>query len=400
MKKILIIILLIFSVLFFAIEVVITDVSSFSTDYSVVKYLVENRIMELDENGNFKPNLLMTKIDIARIVYKIIKLYNLELINKLEAQLNQINNDTKLTKSLISGMDERITIVENKQKDINEKFAKISIDFENMMANLSNLEKKIEDNNLLNIAEKVSNLEKNMVLKEEFDSIKNKVSTLENSFLNLNKDFSQKISIIDVEIENLKNEFLSQHSEINAQFENFKNSIQNLTVNFEEINNKIKSLDKFQNLESKVESLENSFISVNEKVNQLDELNNKIDSVNLSLDSLKQKLETLEKSYSEFESKMNYIDDKILKLESLSDEISNLENRIEKIEKLDLDGSKLSEISKNIENFANFIEETSKSVDELNSKIKTIDSKVNYLTIIAGGSILIAIISFLTALAF
>jgi|GEM_PF-4991046 len=435
MKKILIVLLLVFSILAFSVEVVITDVSPYSADYELIKYLVENRIMELDENGKFKPNLLMTRIDVARIIYNAIQLFNLESINDLLKQISEINNTTKLTKSLISGIDERINIVDEEQKNLSKTITKLSNDFENykstlskipiletgiltLNASISSLEEQLKNENLLNLEKRVSNLEENFVSKEDFEDIKNKVSLMENSLFNINKDLTQKIDSINEEIDNVKKDAKIKNDQVNVQLENLKNTVQNLSLSFSSFNDKLnyldeiylnlkdfdfaklKNLDDFQEMKLKVENFENSLTSINERLKNFEKLENKINSFDSDINLLNMKLNTLSESFNELETKLSELNNKVIKLDPAIERISELETKVEKLEKLEIDGSKLSEISRNIENFSSFIDETSSNIDNLNKNIKKLDSKIYILTILAGSSILLAFISFMTALLF
>ena len=205
---------------------------------------------------------------------------------------------------------------------------------------------------------------------------------------------------------------------MNVQLENLKNTVQNLSLSFSSFNDKLnyldeiylnlkdfdfaklKNLDDFQEMKLKVENFENSLTSINERLKNFEKLENKINSFDSDINLLNMKLNTLSESFNELETKLSELNNKVIKLDPAIERISELETKVEKLEKLEIDGSKLSEISRNIENFSSFIDETSSNIDNLNKNIKKLDSKIYILTILAGSSILLAFISFMTALLF
>jgi len=64
-----------------AIGATINDLSSASAQYKAVSFLVDRKIMEVDQNNNFKPSLLVSKLDLAKYLYNLITYYKLENSN-------------------------------------------------------------------------------------------------------------------------------------------------------------------------------------------------------------------------------------------------------------------------------------------------------------------------------
>lgn len=418
MKKILFLIILFFAAISFSIEVVITDVSPYSADYQLIKYLVEKRIMELDEDGKFKPNLLMTRIDLAKVIYNVIQIFNLESINDLLNQIKEINTISKLNKSLISGIDERTNILAEEQKKLNDKVSELYINFDTLEAtiskipilesgiftlnaSISSLEEQLNVENLLNLEKRITNLEKNYVIRDEFEEFKNKIS---NSISTINENLTQ-------EIDDIKNDMEANNEHISVKFESLENTVNNISSSLLNVNEKLKyldeiylnlkdfdfeklkNLDDLQKVKTNVENLENAVKSINEKLNNFEEFENMINSLESNLALLNTKFDSLSKSVNKLDNKYIELDTKVISLENKIGKISELEIKVEKLEKLEIDGSKLSEISRNIENFSIFIDKTSSDVENLNSKIKKLDSKIFILTLISASSLLIALIS-------
>lgn len=418
MKKILFLIILFFAAISFSIEVVITDVSPYSADYQLIKYLVEKRIMELDEDGKFKPNLLMTRIDLAKVIYNVIQIFNLESINDLLNQIKEINTISKLNKSLISGIDERTNILAEEQKKLNDKVSELYINFDTLEAtiskipilesgiftlnaSISSLEEQLNVENLLNLEKRITNLEKNYVIRDEFEEFKNKIS---NSISTINENLTQ-------EIDDIKNDMEANNEHISVKFESLENTVNNISSSLLNVNEKLKyldeiylnlkdfdfeklkNLDDLQKVKTNVENLENAVKSINEKLNNFEEFENMINSLESNLALLNTKFDSLSKSVNKLDNKYIELDTKVISLENKIGKISELEIKVEKLEKLEIDGSKLSEISRNIENFSIFIDKTSSDVENLNSEIKKLDSKIFILTLISASSLLIALIS-------
>ncbi|MDM7321211.1 MAG: S-layer homology domain-containing protein, partial [Fervidobacterium sp.] len=64
-----IILLFLISISIYVFSATIKDLSPSAAEYKAVNFLVEQRIMDVDANGNFKPSLLITKLDLARYLY-------------------------------------------------------------------------------------------------------------------------------------------------------------------------------------------------------------------------------------------------------------------------------------------------------------------------------------------
>jgi len=65
-----------------AIGATINDLSSASAQYKAVSFLVDRKIMEVDQNNNFKPSLLVSKLDLAK--------YSLQSNNLLQTEIQTV----------------------------------------------------------------------------------------------------------------------------------------------------------------------------------------------------------------------------------------------------------------------------------------------------------------------
>ncbi|SHH20973.1 S-layer homology domain-containing protein [Thermosipho atlanticus] len=435
MRKKFLIVFILISVFVFSVEMVITDVSPFSTDYNIVKYLVENGIMKLDETGKFKPALLVTRIDIARIIYNVIRQYNLEIINEMSKKLTEIGNDNKLVKNLFSGIDEKLSILENKQVKLNEQVEKITENLTNinttfskipqlekyvltLMASNTALEKQFENQNLLNLAERLSNLEKEIVKKGELINFEERISSLEKIYTEVSDNYEKlkgKVSEIEKNYQDLKSSVDSQSKQTNVQVENLKNEILHISgqitefedkINylnslFEDIDvSKLKNLEKFSTLEGKVINIEDSLNKIKNVLNDYEEFKKKVEINMTSLETLKTNIEKIDSNQIKLSALVAELDSKVSEINDLKAKISEIENKMTELEKLGIYASKLNKISENIETFTSYIENTTANIDSLNEKLKKLEANNQFLSIVTFSSILLAVISFITALMF
>ncbi|MBO8160271.1 MAG: S-layer homology domain-containing protein [Thermosipho sp. (in: Bacteria)] len=439
MKKTLIYFFLLFAFLSFSVEVVITDVSPFSNEYNIVKFLVENRIMELDESGKFKPALLVTRIDIAKVIYNVIKLYNLEFINEMVSKFTEVENISKLNKSLITGIDKRLDLLEQKQETLDASFVELKSTFSDfstlvskipqLEANISNLiasstvlEKQLSDKNLLEILDKIKVLEEEFVKKAEITNVENKIAALEEKYDQQLLTINNKLLVHDQILNNLE--------ERNAQIENLVENDKTFSEKIENINKLVSNISQqVSQLASKTAYIEKLYSNfdfdnlkylelipqIQLKLKTLEDAQQKLNTLNMEVLNLKQslngidlealkvvpeKISNLDKRLSDIEGKVLNIDNKIAEIDNLKLRMDDIETRVERIEKLDLNGQKLSEISKNIENFTEFIDKTNKEISYLNEKNKELESNLNYLFMITTGSAVISLLALIAAFVF
>lgn len=115
--------------LFFA-QVDIKDVSPVLDIYVPVSFVIENKIMELDENGNFRGGLLTTRFDIAQYIYRTIKTFQLDELTKRLSTLSDAQKEifakTAGLEAAYKTYDQRLREIENATVNLQNQIDKLS----------------------------------------------------------------------------------------------------------------------------------------------------------------------------------------------------------------------------------------------------------------------------------
>jgi chromosome segregation ATPase len=239
-----IILLFLISISIYVFSAAIKDLSPSAAEYKAVNFLVEQRIMDVDANGNFKPSLLITKLDLARYLYAIIDRYNLTSLQSTKS------DDLVKLESRITTLERQISSIPSSQ------FQSASA----LQSELNDLKRR-----LLAVESKVTNLENKSTdsskdqqtiisLQSELSALNKRVTAVENkiSALSQSKDFTKDIAQLTAQINSLEarlNEY--------AQLKYYGDEIEKL---------KARATD----LEKKVNHATNTINSLSEKVSKLE----------------------------------------------------------------------------------------------------------------------------------
>lgn len=380
MKRTLLVFLMLMGCLFFA-QVDIKDVSPVLDIYVPVSFVIENKIMELDENGNFRGGLLTTRFDIAQYIYRTIKTFQLDELNK---RLSTISDAQKETFAKTAGLeaayktyDQRLREIENATVNLQSQIDKLSQEL------FSQLQKqfldyvKAQENQLGKIdalTSRVDALEKlsSELFKQaqsqqsELEAFSKEQTNIKNQLLNL----SQQLSTMKISLDTLNKKF----DQLSSDLASFKDSTKNEFNAFSIlIDQKISASEGKMNFTLK--SMQNELaLQKKELMDRAEEMN----KLKQQLQEVQARLATLEgfaskQQVQELRSQLNELTQKASKIE---EDLKNLENKL-----VSFDISRLQ-----------------KRIEELEVKNKTLESNLNMAYIIGGVGIAVGLLALIFAM--
>jgi len=362
-------------------QVNIRDVSPVLDIYTPVSFVVENKIMELDENGNFRGGLLTTRFDIAQYIYRTIKNFQLDELSKKFSALEETQKEVSAKMSGIEAAyrtyDQRLRELETATVNLQSQLDKLSqelfaqvqkqlLDYiksqENQLAKIDALTARLDAVEKLN-----SELFKQMQAQQsDLNNVLNEQVSIKNQILSL----SQQLSALKSSVESLAKK-LDQTS---AELASLKDSTKNEFAAFTSlIDQKISSSENRLNVTLK--SLQN------ELALQKKELTDRIEESNrlkLQIQDLQKRLTTLES----FASKQQ--------IQELKDQIDGLAEKTSKIEQ------ELRNLESNLASLD--LSRLQRRIEELEAKNKSLESNLNMAYIVGAAGIAIGLLAIILGL--
>lgn len=362
-------------------QVNIRDVSPVLDIYTPVSFVVENKIMELDENGNFRGGLLTTRFDIAQYIYRTIKNFQLDELSKKFSALEETQKEVSAKMSGIEAAyrtyDQRLRELETATVNLQSQLDKLSqelfaqvqkqlLDYiksqENLLAKIDALTARLDAVEKLN-----SELFKQMQAQQsDLNNVLNEQVSIKNQILSL----SQQLSALKSSVESLAKK-LDQTS---AELASLKDSTKNEFAAFTSlIDQKISSSENRLNVTLK--SLQN------ELALQKKELTDRIEESNrlkLQIQDLQKRLTTLES----FASKQQ--------IQELKDQIDGLAEKTSKIEQ------ELRNLESNLASLD--LSRLQRRIEELEAKNKSLESNLNMAYIVGAAGIAIGLLAIILGL--
>lgn len=380
MKRTLLVFLMLMGCLFFA-QVDIKDVSPVLDIYVPVSFVIENKIMELDENGNFRGGLLTTRFDIAQYIYRTIKTFQLDELTKRLSTLSDAQKEifakTAGLEAAYKTYDQRLREIENATVNLQSQIDKLSQEL------FSQLQKqfldyvKAQENQLGKIdalTSRVDALEKlsSELFKQaqsqqsELEAFSKEQTNIKNQLLNL----SQQLSTMKISLDTLNKKF----DQLSSDLASFKDSTKNEFNAFSIlIDQKISASEGKMNFTLK--SMQNELaLQKKELMDRAEEMN----KLKQQLQEVQARLATLEgfaskQQVQELRSQLNELTQKASKIE---EDLKNLENKL-----VSFDISRLQ-----------------KRIEELEVKNKTLESNLNMAYIIGGVGIAVGLLALIFAM--
>ncbi|HBT39911.1 MAG: Uncharacterized protein XD58_0680 [Thermotoga sp. 50_1627] len=362
-------------------QVDIKDVSPVLDIYTPVSFVVENKIMELDENGNFRGGLLTTRFDIAQYIYRTIKNFQLDELSKNFSVLAESQKEVSAKMSGIEAAyrtyDQRLRELEtatvNFQSQLDklsqELFAQIQkqlLDYiksqEEQLAKIDALTARLDAVEKLN-----SELFRQVQTQQsDLDNVLNEQLSIRNQILNL----SQQLSTLKNSVESLARK-LDQTS---AELASFKDSTKNELAAFSGlIDQKVSSSEDRLNVTLK--SLQNELaLQKKELADRVEEAGR----LKLQIQDLQKRLTTLES----FASKQQ--------IQELKDQVDGLAEKASKIEQ------DLRNLESNLASLD--VSRLQRRIEELEAKNKSLESNLNMAYIVGAAGIAVGLLALILGL--
>ena len=347
MKKLSVLIVLFLLInLVFGDQVEIKDVSPVLDVYKAVSFLVENQIMKVDENGNFKGGLLITRFDMAEYLYNLINVFNLHL---LASNMSSVTQQTQEISVRIKGIEAAYTSIEDRLnnyaallRDVQMKMDQISADVSSQIKNEVETQTSFLQSNVEELSQKISSLEEDFLQREDrIASLQDKISSLESTSTDLkdsienlkervndlntqdtqlsellkefdakiqaqedfyNKKIEQMKSDTEANIKSVQNDLALYRKEVNdytLRIEKLEMTASQMSRDFEDALQALATEEQFLTLESSVTLLSKQLVSNREKISNIEQ---KVSSINNEY--VMRRLQELESSYNKMQQNM------------------------------------------------------------------------------------------------
>lgn len=325
-----IIILFLICISVFGFSTTIKDLSPSAAEYKAVLYLVEQKIMDVDPNGNFKPSLLVTKLDLARYLYAIIDRYKLTSLQsikyddlvKLESRITTLE---KQISNIPSGQFQSVSALQNELMELKKRLLAV----ESKVANLEtkNIDLSKDQQTIISVQNELSALARRVT------AVENKISTLSQL-----KDFDKDIAQLTAQINSLEerlNEFTQlkyygdEIEKLKAKATDLEKKVDHAIITTNSLSEKISKLETSSS--EGIQNLQNSTLgSINDLRNQ----------VLVEIENLNSRLATIEEVIGkgqDFLQRLEALDaltiiNTFSNLEVLSNRFDQLEARFKKLE--------------------------------------------------------------------
>ena len=347
MKKLSVLIVLFLLInLVFGDQVEIKDVSPVLDVYKAVSFLVENQIMKVDENGNFKGGLLITRFDMAEYLYNLINVFNLHL---LASNMSSVTQQTQEISVRIKGIEAAYTSIEDRLnnyaallRDVQMKMDQISADVSSQIKNEVETQTSFLQSSVEELSQKISSLEEDFLQREDrIASLQDKISSLESTSTDLkdsienlkervndlntqdtqlsellkefdakiqaqedfyNKKIEQMKSDTEANIKSVQNDLALYRKEVNdytLRIEKLEMTASQMSRDFEDALQALATEEQFLTLESSVTLLSKQLVSNREKISNIEQ---KVSSINNEY--VMRRLQELESSYNKMQQNM------------------------------------------------------------------------------------------------
>jgi predicted nucleic acid-binding Zn-ribbon protein len=404
-----IILLFLISISIYVFSATIKDLSPAAAEYKAVNFLVEQRIMDVDANGNFKPSLLITKLDLARYLYAIIDRYNLTSLQSTKS------GDLVKLESRITTLERQISSIPSSQFQTSQ-FQSASA----LQSELNDLKRR-----LLAVESKVTNLENKSTdsskdqqtiisLQSELSTLNKRVTAVENkiSALSQSKDFTKDIAQLTAQINSLEarlNEYAQlkyygdEIEKLKAKATDLEKNVNHATITINSLSEKVSKLgagtsEDIKNLQNltlanindlrnqvsaEIEKLKSRIGTIEEVLGKGQDFLQRLEALDaLTIINTFSNLEVLSNRFDQLEARFKKLEDGlsqvVLEQKYILDKLVISQNSEEKIDSLEQKVSQL-EVS-NTTNNEN-LKKLSSQVENLNSQLMTMRT-ITYISLL------------------
>ncbi|AEH51759.1 S-layer homology domain-containing protein [Pseudothermotoga thermarum] len=342
MRKLVLALLTVVSLILVAQEVRIRDISPILDIYEPVSFVVQRGIMELDENGNFRGGLLTTRFDIAQYLYRLIKVFKLE---EVVPELEGLKKSVEEQKIKYIGVESAYKVVEEKIAQLESALNGLNVKMDEMSKQLA-LQVVAEVEKALS-AQKIGEL-------------------------------FTRVDLLQKQVENLG----EQTEAVAKQYETVQSIVQGTVSKLSQLEAKQESTTKdLSSLKSEVTILKGK---MDEQLVMLENLKKEVDTkISLAEKLMDEKLSSALNRYDM--NLKNLASDVSLQRKELADLTQNLlglKGQIEMLQKT-IDLLEINATKKQVEDLQKLVEETRKRIEQTTVNLRSFEERLAALDISA-----------------
>lgn len=387
----------------------IKDLAPAAAEYKAASFLVERKIMDVDANFNFKPSLLITKLDLAKYLYNLIIYYKLETpgatptdeltklrdrVSSIEKQLQSINvstlsNEIANLKKTVSTLENRTAALEGKQPATPQNLATITTELEALRKRVTDLEgrlQKLDSTDLTSLRTQLGELHKRL------QTVESRLSLVEGRAGTGGTNVSQ----ITLDVETLKRRVAELENRLaiptlgtdDSRLERLRSDLANLetkVLEIEKVGRQFSDISKgLEQLRSRLSELE---ISLKQRVDQLErfakltqEATGILAKLSSDFPSLADKVAKIESDLTELKKKPDELQGRIGEVENRLRELrSTLEEVKFQVNKFSLFESSLEDkaSARELKDLENRYNETVREVKDARTRLIELETDLN-----------------------
>ncbi|HOJ87777.1 MAG TPA: hypothetical protein PLK95_05610 [Pseudothermotoga sp.] len=381
MRKAIFFILFSFVVLSFCAEVKIKDVSPVLDIYEPVSFMIENKIMELDENGNFRGGLLTTRFDIAQYLYNILKNFQLQDVPK---KLGSFEKNQQELSTKVLGIEAAYKTYEQRLKD-----------FENALAQMQSQSDKLSQQVYDKLRKEFDEALKNQQLQlSRYEPLFSRVSALEDLTSSLQKQLAssdKSVELLNTKISTIE----TNQSNISKDLSSVRNSIDSISSKTNENTQAIQKLRDDMNVQLYAQGklFDQKLLDLSTRLDVLTKgLQNDLSTQKKMLSDYEQNLMTVKSQVEELQQNMKILETLASKdqLVAMQNSIADLSQRIENTE------LSLGKLEKNVQSIET--ETLQKRIAELEAKQRNLESNLLTAYLIGGAGAIVGVLALIFAM--
>ncbi|HEY8540821.1 MAG TPA: S-layer homology domain-containing protein [Pseudothermotoga sp.] len=376
MRKTLFCVFLSLVVFSFCAEVKIKDVSPVLDIYEPVSFMIENKIMELDENGNFRGGLLTTRFDIAQYLYNILKNFQLQDFPK---KLSALEKNQQELSTKVLGIEAAYKTYEQRMKD-----------FENALSQVQSQSDKLAQQIYAQLRKEFDEALKNQQLQlSRYEPLFSRVDALEQ----LTSSLQKQLASSDKSIELLNNKISTieiNQSSISKDLSSMKNSIDTITSKTNENTQAIQKLrdDMNTQLYAQGKLFDQKLLDLSTRLDVLSKgLQNDLSMQKKMLSDYEQNLMIVKNQVEELQRNM-----KILETLASKDQLIAMQNSVANLsQKVEDNESNLARLEQKVEGMQT--DALQKRIAELEAKQKNLEGNLLTAYLIGGVGVVVGVLA-------
>lgn len=366
MRKILVLGLAVMSVLLLSQN--IKDLEQDSPFFEAVNYVVKAGIMELDDKGNFRGALLVTRYDVAQYIYRLVMRFELEKLKEKLPLLDELD----IVKTATIALDERTSNLEKNYNSLNSRVDSAVLEITSTASEVLELKTKADSleeafNNLslafTSFKQETAGIDSEIL--RRIDVVEKNLKKLEESA----QQNSSRLTLLEKNLENVSREIASLEeaiTQLSSDTRNFLTWKQNAGEDILMLKGRTGSLsEQLDQLRKELDSLSSDVVNLRNEMDQ------KVSAVSSRASVQEEKVSDLEKSISQMTTKFQTLESNV---ENLKSDLENLNKRFSGLEE------SVAEDQQNRTTMESEIQDLKKQVSDLSRRIERLSSDLTALS--------------------